>query len=212
MGLFGLFSKKKPAKPTTIKPTKTNSASERLDRLTADGDLPFGWVYANRDFIGKIEGEYKHFFSMWCDSKDKGPKEQYAALKSFVTYMNDAKKLCTSKGECFAFWQDRTLFDDAYIKELTEKMKFIKDHYDDLEDEYQREQYIKHCVLPEIPKIIRKNPGILQTDIYKMYPVDCKNHISSELYMMARNGKIVREKSGRTYSLTIVSTKKKARA
>ena len=208
MFLFGLFQKKKSSESMPTEKVKTNGDGESLDRLTSAGDLPWGWVNENKSFIDRIQGEYNYFFAKWYDSKSKGPKEQYAALKSFVVYMNDIKRICASKGECFAFWQDRTLFDDAYIKELTEKMEFIKDHYDDLVDEYQREQYIKYCILPEIPKIIRKNPGILQTDIYKMYPVDCKNHISSELYTMARSGKIVREKSGRTYSLKIGTTKK----
>lgn len=204
MGLFGLFSKKKPVKPEAIEQPKANGMGESLDSLTAEGDIPFGWVSANRDFTRKIESEYIYFFAKWYESKDRGPKEQYAALKSFVLYMNDVKKLCASKGECFAFWQDRTLFNDDYINELTEKMQYINENFADLEDEYQREQYIKHCILPELPGIIKANPGILQTEIFKMYPVDCKNLISFELYAMSRNGKIIREKSGRTYSLKMI--------
>lgn len=201
MGLFGLFSKKKPTEAVEIEQVKTNSVGEPLDHLTADGDIPYGWVSVNRDFTSKIESEYRYFFGKWCDSKDKGPKEHYAATKSFVMYMNDAKQLCSSKGECFSFWQDKTLFNDDYINELTEKMQYIKENFDNLEDEYQREEYIKHCILPELPEIIKAKPGILQTEVFKMYPVDCKNLISLELYAMSRNGKIIREKSGRSYSL-----------
>lgn len=200
MGLFGLFTKKKHVNKADSN-SVTNVLGQRLDRLTADGDLPYGWVSANIEFTDKIQGEYKYFLAKWLDSRQKSPKEKYAALKSFLIYMDDVKKLCASKGECFDFWRERILLSDKEIKELTAELEHIKEHYDDLTDEYQREQYIKHCILPEIPKIIKKNPGILQTDIYKMYPVDCKNAISFELYAMSKNGKIIREKSGRTYSL-----------
>ena len=216
MGLFGLFSKKKPTKKSVSKKADsrpiTNSFGQRLDRLTPDNDLPYGWVSANIGFINKIEDEYKKFLADWLNSKHKSPNEKYTALKSLLVYMDDVKKLCASLGECFDYWRDKTLLSDNEIKELTTELEYIKENYDDLTDEYQREQYIKCCILPEIPKIIKANPGILQTDIYKMYPVDCKIHISSELYNLSYNGQVIREKSGRTYSLTIGKAKKKARA
>ena len=195
MGLFGLFSKKKPVV------NEVHSKRDDLDHLTSSGDLPWGWVTAYKNFTDPISKEYAQFSKSHQKSEDKSPKEQYAALKSLVVYMNDVKKLCSSKGECFDLWRKELLFSDKELKEYTNRLEYIKDNFDDLEDLYQRNEYIKKCVLPQIPKIIRKTPGILQTDIYKLFPVDCKVQISSRLYELDKAGKIIREKSGRSYSL-----------
>lgn len=198
MGLFNLFTKKKSEGRA-----QTNCAGEKIDRLTPDGDIPNGWVAANCDFISKAQREYSYFLNNWCDSKDKSPKEQYAALKSFVVYMNDLKRIWDSKGDCFSLYRSQALFSDDELAKYEQRLQYIKDNFENLEDEYQREQYIKQCVLPQIPFIIKENPGILQTEIYKMFAVDCKDSISYELYRLSIEEKIIREKSGRTYSLRI---------
>ena len=117
MGLFGLLGKKKPA---------ANSTGERLDRLTPEGDLPWGWYTANKQFTNQIETEYKHFMAAWLESRKKTDLEQYAALKSFVLYMKDAKALCHSKGECFEYWLE-AVFSDDYLAKQTERLKQLED-------------------------------------------------------------------------------------
>lgn len=117
MGLFGLLGKKKPA---------TNSIGERLDRLTPEGDLPYGWYTANKEFTNRIETEYNHFRTAWLESRKKTDLEQYAALKSLVLYMNDVKALCKSKGECFEYWLE-ALFDDKFLAKQTERLKQLED-------------------------------------------------------------------------------------
>lgn len=203
MGIFSWFKKKEPEKAAPQQQKTTNSIGEDLDRLTPRGDIPYGWAYANRDFISKRQDEYNHFLKVWCDSKAKAPKEKYAALKSYVTYMKDLKRICASKGECFALYCSDVWANDKEIEKYESELKHIEDNFDDLEDSYQRDLYIKECILPQLPSIIRDKPGILQTDIYKMFPADCKGPISSELYNLGRSGRIIREKSGRSYSLKI---------
>lgn len=51
--------------------------------------------------------------------------------------------------------------------------------------------------------IIKSNPGILQKDIYKQFDVTVKPDIQEILYFLGKNGKILREKVGNSYSLTI---------
>lgn len=117
MGLFGFLGKQK-------KPTE-NSIGERLDRLTPEGDLPYGWYTANKEFIKQIETEYKHFLATWLESRKKPDLEQYAALKSLILYMKDAKALCKSKGECFEYWLEAQ-FSDEYIAKQTERLKQLE--------------------------------------------------------------------------------------
>lgn len=204
MGLFCLFSKKKNVEKKKNK--NKNYSGESLDRLTKDGKLPFGWYQKNKEFTDKIESEHRIFVEEYVNSRNKSPKERYSALKSLVQHTDDVRKLCASKGECFAYWST-ALFGDKDFEELKNELKYLKDHYVELEEKYKMDQIIQSKIIPELkrklPKIIKQNPGILQTDVYKMFPDEYKSHISSELYYMERNRKIERQKHGRTYSLII---------
>ena len=61
--------------------------------------------------------------------------------------------------------------------------------------------YVRLCgiILP----IIKENPGVLQTELYKMFPQIGKQALSYTLYFAAEHGKIERIKKGRTYALSI---------
>ena len=84
MGLFDFVKKKAPV---------TNSFGERYDRLTHDGELPWGWVTRNKEFCDRINGEYSYFLNAWLQARHKSPTEHYSALKSFVVYLEDVEKL-----------------------------------------------------------------------------------------------------------------------
>ena len=117
MGFFDFIKNKKEVAPTDF------------EHLTKEGELPFGWIYRNKAFVDPINTEYSHFLTMWIDSAKKAPKEQYAALKSFVLYLEDVEKLCKSKGECFEFWFNEILVSQGYLderkKELEELMRIL---------------------------------------------------------------------------------------
>lgn len=115
MGLFGLKKKKKVF----------TLSDEPLDRLTPDGELPYGWIYAHKDFTDKISSEYKHFLQKWLDSRHSTALNECAALISFVTYMNDVRELCKSKGECYDRWRE-VLFDDEYLLRQSERLQQLK--------------------------------------------------------------------------------------
>lgn len=119
---MGLFRKKK--REPIIK-LHTNSFGENMNRLTPEGDLPYGWYTANKEFTSKIESEYRHFLNAWLESRKKSDLEQYAALKSFVTYMNDVKELCHKKGECFVYWLE-AIFDDKYLSRQTQALNALE--------------------------------------------------------------------------------------
>ena len=110
MGLFDFMKKKAPA------PQQQPKANiEQYDRLTSDGDLPFGWVTKNKEFCDKINSEYSYFLHTWLDSRKMSLMEQYQALKSFILYLEDVERLCKSKGECFEFWFREVLTSEDYI-------------------------------------------------------------------------------------------------
>lgn len=188
---------------------KIYAPSKDQKHLTSDRKLPTGWYYHNKDFINKVQDEYNSFLNNWIDNRYKSPKERYASLKSLILYIQDLRKLCKRKGECYEYWLSEKFcsFSDADYNRWLQELKYIEEHYDELNDEYKKKVNIEEVIIPklkkELPKLIKKSPGILQTEVYKMYPADYKEHVSYALYKMAHEGLITREKTGRTYSLRI---------
>lgn len=130
MGFLGFMKKKAPqekALPTIT--VETNSSAEQLDRLTEEGELPWGWLYRNKEFTEKINGEYSYFLNMWLESRTKTPLEHYSALKSFVVYLEDAERLCKSKGECFEFWFYEILASKDYIQKRKAELEKLTLYY-----------------------------------------------------------------------------------
>lgn len=203
MGLFDAFKKKTPT-ATVPKDKYHNSFGEDMRYLTAEGDLPWGWITANADFTGRIGSEYSYFFNAWLESRNKSPRETYAALKSFVLYMNDAKKLCHDMGECFEYWLG-VCFTDDYLSTRTEELNHLEQNLPELEAAYEKKIWFENDVLPTLEKdllsIIKEKPGILQKDIYKMFDPMAKSYIQEKLYFAEKAKRIVREKSGNTYKL-----------
>ena len=203
MGLFDFFKKKQP------KPAKanTNSIGEPLDRLTADGELPFGWVYRYKDFTDKISSEYLFFSKEYYESLRKEPIKKYAALKSLLLYIDDAKKLCAANGECFTFWFCETWAKDEEVQKMRSELKYIEEHIDELEADYKKRQYVENILIPDLKKkayaLVKESPGILQTDAYKQFAPEVEIYVRDVFRALEKEGKIKREKHGRTYKLTI---------
>lgn len=138
MGLFDFMKKK--SIPTK---NKTNSFGDCFDRLTEDGELPFGWVHHNKNFVDKINCEYSVLLKIWLDSRKKSPMEQYSALKSFVLYLEDVEKLCISKGECFEFWFYEILASRDYIQKRKNELHELVVNMDALQKKYELKQLRK---------------------------------------------------------------------
>jgi hypothetical protein len=60
--------------------------------------------------------------------------------------------------------------------------------------------YLAWC--EKLLPIIRSEPGILQTELYKRFPAHEKENISYSLYFAADHGGIKRVRTGRTYTLS----------
>lgn len=187
---------------------KNNNDNQSLEKLI-DGELPWGWHYANKDFTDKIQNEYSYFLNTWINSKTKGIKEEYSSLKSFVLYMHDVRKLVYSMNECFIKWYD-DIIGDNYLSTREKELKHIEENFNQLlQEENQKKE--KDRLIDKLSKgldvelisVIQNDPGILQGNVYLMYDPVLKEKISEILYFMNRDGRITREKSGRSYKLYI---------
>jgi hypothetical protein len=176
---------------------KKNTPPQNIsnETLTKEGDLPFGWASRNKNFVNKIQSEYSCFLNNWIDSRTKSPKEQFAALKSFVLYLEDVEKLCKSKGECFEVW----FYDQIVSKEYLEKRKFELDelikNFDQIESAYNKKQQEMYKLDKKVIEALKQNDGILQSEFVKLFDPIVKHEVAGLLYSLDKEGIIQRTKS-----------------
>jgi hypothetical protein len=58
-------------------------------------------------------------------------------------------------------------------------------------------------LLETLVPIVRENPGIIQTEIYKRMPEFPRQQVSYALYLGSKNGNVLRKKKGSTYALFV---------
>lgn len=197
-----MFKKKNNTKRDTNKNEKLNSFGEPLNHLI-DGELPWGWISANKEFIDKTQSEYKYFLNEWNDSINKSPKNKYSALKSLLSYINDIQTRCNSLGECFAYWCNNCLLTDTLTAKLESTNNDLSENLLELQKEYEKKQHLLQNLEENLYVFINSNNGILQKDIYSHFGPEIKNNIADILYQWEKEKKINRIKSGNTYIITV---------
>ncbi len=85
---MGLFNRK--LKKEKIAAKRINCVGESMDQLDKDGNLPFGWVVHNQKYVDMIENDIQPFRKAILDADTDIQK--YAALKSFLLFLQDGKK------------------------------------------------------------------------------------------------------------------------
>lgn len=191
--------------PTDEKVLKTVQEITKPDvdqeHLTKEGTLPWGWHRLNKDFTDNIQSEYGYFLNEWIAVRNLAPIKQYGTLKSFVMYLNDAQRLCYSKGECFAYWFDEIIANEEYILARTAELKELEQNIDLLQGQYEKRQKEITDIDSKIINKLKENQGILQSDFVKMFDESVQNDVKEKLYFWEKAGKIERIKSGRSYIL-----------
>lgn len=200
MGLFDLF-KKREANSCNQSYANIIREYSSSERLTPEGELPFGWYVRNKEFTYRIDNEFSYFLDLWLDARKKSPRELYSALKSFVMYLDDLENLCKQKGECFELWFYQTLASPDYIEKRKEELHELTVNLDKLQQNYYKKTTLLSVLDNEIIQKLQENDGILQADFIKLFDECVHNEVSSKLYFMAKSGELERIKSGRSYIL-----------
>ena len=215
MGLFDKLLGKKKLVDSVKKEEKNNSFGDSLDHLE-DGELPWGWYYAKQDFI-KPRDEKLYELSAKA-SKVNSIDEEIECLEKLIKYYNEYKDECFSKDECF-----QKYFTDMHMKchnsrnscfefvePNIERLNYIKANYHTLllkekqvKEAADKKRNLLKNLDSEIMDAIKNNPNIIQSDLYKMFDPLLKDDISEKIYFWAKDGKIKREKSGRSYKLIL---------
>lgn len=182
---------------TVKKDPKKKPVVKDMNHLTADGELPWGWLYANKEFVDQIKDEYSYFMHLWHEAQNKDVASQYAGLKSFVQYIEDVQNLCAKKGECYVKWLNDVVIDHDYYAECKAKLEHIVEHKEEL---FKQEKKLKK-LKKDLLAIIESEPGVIQEKLYKRFDPELKTDISHILYGLWTQGTIRRDKAGRSYAL-----------
>lgn len=202
-----VFTETINGKSSKIKPSAAydDEIPTDFEHLDKDGDLPFGWIFRNREFTEKIGGEYSYFLNMWLANRKGSPKEHYQTLKSFVLYLEDAGKLCKSKGECFELWFYEYLTSKDYIEKRKSELDKLTANFDDLQKKYEKNILVEEkiqTIKPSVIILLQENDGILQSDFYKLFDDEiCRAAASNIVNALVKEGKVERTKTGKSYIL-----------
>lgn len=172
---------------------------------TSENELPFGWYTKNEAFIKPRDSRLYElssaaFHSISVDEEKKN-------IKAYLTYFAEYKKECSSKGKYFKlyFEQMHMKFDEKKYSSPTQRfedrLKEIEENYDVLVQEEVEARLSLQTLDDDLMDMIKSNPGILQSELVKQFPECVKPEVTERLYFWAKDGKIRREKNGRSYSL-----------
>ena len=127
------------------------------------------------------------------------------SLANHVNYVSflleDAEKLCKSKGECFEFWFYEIIASKDYISKRKQELNELSANLEHLQNLYEKKASLLIGLDDEIIKSLQENDGILQADFIKMFDKCIQSEVSSKLYFMAKSGELERTKSGKSYIL-----------
>lgn len=181
---------------------KTNSIGEPLDKLV-NGDLPFGWYAHNEQEIQKWEKPIPEMANAALHAETVN--KQLQLLKELIDYYEKYRTYCYSKDDCWKkhfsdMWEhchnskcDDFNFIVPYKESLSTLLK-NKEHL--LRIENQRLSLHDSLIIT-----IQSQPGILQTDVYKLFEKELKYEIADILYQWDKQKKIVREKHSSSYRI-----------
>lgn len=133
-------------------------------------------------------------------------------LKDLIQSYYDLKSKCISLGPDYQkyfinMWEkchNSRNKEFSYIDRFEKELNNLQSKRDTLKLEEKLHQKESDGLEDRVIAILRKNSSILQTDIYKIFDPIVQNDIQSILYFMAKDGRITREKSGRTYMIHFV--------
>lgn len=194
MGLFGnLFGSKKESKIETSQDDKN-----RLYLL----DKAVG------DYIPKIMNNITPTLENPQDYTHVDKRIQYIneMIAAYDCLMNEAKKFPEEYKKYDQYWNHahNSKCDDF---SLINKYRDLRDELIANIDTIKKNEELHDTgiegLMDRILAVIREQPGIIQTDLVKMFDESIKEDVRNCLYDMDKEGMIEREKSGRSYTLRI---------
>lgn len=175
------------------------------------GDIkPIQYYETIRDEIKPLE-EILVGFAV-ASKEQKQVDDRIQILKALVQSYYDLKSKCISLGPDYQeyflnMWEkchNSKNPEFSYIEGFEKELNDLQSKRNILKAEEELYQKESNDLEEKIIEILRRNPFILQTDIYKNFDPIVQSEIQSILYFMAKNGRIKREKSSKTYMIHFI--------
>lgn len=186
---------------TAPKDNSHNCFGDYIEDLK-DCKLPFGWVYAKRDFLEPRESRISELTNKCCEKQSTDNEIQ--SLKDFIKFYYKYKQECIDLGGCYCkYFSDMYMhcsnsknkdFEQVLPKE--ERLLYLIDNYNQLIKEEKEINASLEDLDNKILTLIKNNNGILQTEIYKKFSPLVKGEISTKLYYLEKGNIIRKEKIG----------------
>lgn len=218
MGLFSFPKKKPAAKASAKKPSakiemhgyvngKEVPLSERLE--DDEDSIPLDVYKTIKALIHPKETRMVQLAK--SIGKGMDTDTQIAVLTELIKEFYEIKACCESLGKPYKDYFSETwehghnsrCDDFCYITRYEEQLAQLRQNYDALKERDNVYMQNVKDLKPRVMQCIRENPGILQSELYKQFDDTVKADIQEILYFASKDGAVIRQKSGRTYSLTL---------
>lgn len=215
MGLLGLFKRKKTAPQNAkIKIEMHGYVNGKEVPLSEDEEADNEAIsFAALHTIKMLIAPKEHQMSQLASSLGKGmdTDTQIAVLSELIKEFYELKDYCDTLGEEYGDYFSKTWEhchnskgdDYCYITRYEEQLAQLRQNYEVLKEKDNIYMQNVKDLKSRVFDCIRKNPGILQTELYKRFDASVKADIQELLYFESKDGIVLREKSGSTYKLRL---------
>lgn len=214
MGLFDIFKQKPKLPKAKIEWNAfdhTGREVEPKEQAVPDKIYPLEYYEVLREEVQPLESEMVGFASSL--SSIKGIDERIKALNSLVAKFFELKSKCISLGPDYDEYFSRRWEhchnsknpDFSYIVKYQDELEHLLENRESLLEKEALYNSAANGLEEKLLTVLRDNPVILQTDIYKKFDPIIKSDIQSLLYSMEKDGIITRTKSGRTYEVEYIT-------
>lgn len=174
-----------------------NTFGQRLDVLTPDGDLPFGWVSYYEDFVKEQTDRINKAYEPIYSARKTSDKLSY--FKKYFEVVNSVGEYCKEKGETYYKWFSYYIIESTwYGEQVSSYRQLTADAPKLIEHEKWFEQ-----LETKIEKLLPVCDGKLQSEFVKAFEHNEQDYVRFYLSRAEKDGRIQRTKSGRSYILKL---------
>lgn len=174
-----------------------NSLGERLDVLTPDGELPFGWVSYHKDFVKAQEDRINKAYEPIYTARKTADKLSY--FKKYFEEVNSVGEYCKGKGETYYKWFVYHIIESTWYGEQVNDYKQLKADAPKL---IEQEKWFEQ-IEAKIEETLHNYDGKLQSEFVKTFEHNEQDYVRFYLSRAEKDGRIQRTKSGRSYILNL---------
>lgn len=176
------------------------------DELDESGELPIGWVGRHYSELKDMEENVVDHVKAAQDAS-RPVDERIEEYETAIYLYDRMKQRFIASGECFAkyfadTWEhlhNSRCDDFVYIDPVKDELAQLNENYETI----KKHDSLVTTLDADLIDHIKSRGKVLQADIYRNFDPVLKTDIQNKLYAWAKEGRILRLKSGRSYLISI---------